>query len=138
MLIPSDVRKQLVPERDGEAFFCVPGIDGRPWLYPEFQYETLVSRDPRELTPGEDMLDYDRMNLGLASKIEMDKQGRVLFPDKTLKRAGIGKDVTLIGVRDHLELWNRSDWEAEREALSTRRAEIALRARQKREQPPPT
>jgi MraZ protein len=136
MLVPSDVRKQLVPERDGEAFFCVPGTDGRPWLYPELQYEALVSRDPRELTPGEDMLDYDRMNLGLASKIEMDKQGRILFPDKTLRRAGIGKEVTLIGVRDHLELWNRSDWEAERETLSRRRAEIALKARQARQQPP--
>jgi len=136
MLVPSDIRKELVPERDGAAFFCVPGVDGRPWLYPEMAYEQLISRDPRELTPGEDMLDYDRMNLGLASKIEMDKQGRIQFKDRLLQRSGIGRDVTLVGVKDHLELWNRSDWEAEREALMRRRAEIALRARQKREQPP--
>ena len=64
----------------------------------------------------------------------LDKQGRVLLPDKMLKRAGIGKDVTLAGVKDHMELWNRSEWEDERDALLRRRAEIALKARQARQQ----
>jgi len=138
LLVPAEVRRQLDPERDGDAFFLVLGIDGRPWLYPERYYEALVSRDPGELTPGDEALDYDRMNLGLASRIEWDKQGRVLIPDKTLKRAGIGKDVTLLGVRDHLELWDRSGWDAEREVLAKRRAEIALKAKQAREKKPPT
>jgi MraZ protein len=135
MRVPSEVRKQIDPERDGEAFFLVMGTDGRPWLYPEKHYETLVSRDPNELTPHEDALAYDRMNLGMASRIEWDKQGRVLFPDKFLKRSGVGRDVTLIGVRDHLELWSTKDWEVEREQLAARRAEIALKARQARQSP---
>ncbi len=135
MLVPSEVRKQIDPERDGEAFFLVLGTDARPWLYPERYYEALVSRDPNELTPHEDSLAYDRMNLGMASRIEWDKQGRVLLPDKFLKRSGMGKEVTLLGVRDHLELWNRSDWEVERETLAARRAEIALKARQARQLP---
>jgi DNA-binding transcriptional regulator/RsmH inhibitor MraZ len=33
------------------------------------------------------------------------------------KRTALEKEVTLVGVRDHLELWNRRDWEAERERL---------------------
>ena len=135
MLVPSEIRRQIDPDRDGEAFFLVMGIDGRPWLYPERYYEQLVSRDPGELTPSDDVLAYDRMNLGMTSRIEWDKQGRILFPDKYLKRSGIGKEVTLIGVRDHLELWARSDWEAEREKLATRRAEIAVKARQARQSP---
>jgi len=135
MLIPSDIRRQLVPDRDGEAFFLVYGVDGRLWLYPERVYEQLVSRDPSELTPDEDSLAYDRWNLGMAGRIEWDKQGRVLFPEKFLKRSGLGKDVTLVGVRDHLELWSRSDWEVERETLNARRAELALKARQAREKP---
>ena len=135
MLVPADIRKNIDPQRDGEAFFLVYGIDGRPWLYPERYYEQLVNRDPSELTPNDDVLAYDRMNLGMASRIEWDKQGRVLFPDKFLKRSGVGKDVTLVGVRDHLELWSRSDWETERRNLEVRRAEIALRARQARQLP---
>ncbi|HYO09013.1 MAG TPA: hypothetical protein VER17_08565 [Tepidisphaeraceae bacterium] len=135
MLVPAEIRKQIDPQRDGEAFFLVLGIDGRPWLYPEVVYGNMISRDPTELTPSEDALAYDRMNLGMASRIEWDKQGRVLFPDKFLKRSGVGKDVTLVGVRDHLELWSREDWESERELLAKRRAELALKARQARQSP---
>jgi MraZ protein len=69
----------------------------------------------------------------MAGRIEWDKQGRVLFPDKFLKRSGVGKDVTLLGVRDHLELWSRTDWEAEREALAARQAEVALKRRMGRQ-----
>jgi len=122
MLVPADIRKNIDPQRDGEAFFLVYGIDGRPWLYPERYYEQLVNRDPSELTPNDDVLAYDRMNLGMASRIEWDKQGRVLFPEKTLRRTGLGKEVTLIGVRDHLELWNTSSWEERRQALLEKRA----------------
>ena len=136
ILVPSEVRKKLDPERDGEAFFLVTGRDGRLWLYPERHYELLVSRDPSELTPSEDTLAFDRLMLGLASRVEWDKQGRVLLPDKALKRAGIGKEVTLVGARDHLELWNRSDWEIEREQLETRRRDLVEKIRRERETPP--
>jgi len=54
-----------------------------------------------------------------------------------LKDAGLGREVTLVGVRDHLELWDRSEWEAERKRLEARRAELSLKARQARQQPPP-
>ena len=77
------------------------------------------------------------MSLGMASRIEWDKQGRVLFPDKFLKRSGIGKEVTLVGVRDHLELWARSEWEAERQRLMDRMGEVATRARQVKQTPEP-
>ena len=135
MLIPADVRRQLDPERDGEAFFVISGTDGRLCLYPERHYEALVSRDLTELTPDLDKLAYDRMTLGMASRVEWDKQGRVLFNERVLKRAGIGKEVTLVGCNDHLELWPRADWQAEREALETRRQELALKARQSRQTP---
>lgn len=136
ILVPSEVRKKLEPDRDGEAFFLVTGRDGRLWLYPERYYEQLVSREPTELTPSEDTLAFDRMMLGLATRVEWDKQGRVLLPDRALKRAGIGKDVTLVGARDHLELWNRSDWDAAREQLEARRADVMEKMRQARERPP--
>jgi MraZ protein len=136
MLIPSDIRKQLDPERDGEAFFVVWGVDGRVWLYPERYYEQKISQDFAQLTPDEDSLDYDRWNLGMIGKIEWDKQGRVLIPDKFVKRSGLGKEVTLVGVRDHLELWTRADWEVKREALAARQAQVALKRRMERLTPP--
>jgi MraZ protein len=133
LLIPSEVRSRIKPEEDGEAWFLVIGTDRRPWLYPERYYEQLVMRAPADITPANDLHEFDQMHFALASRLEPDKQGRVVLPDKNLKRAGIRKEVTLIGVRDHLELWNRADWEARREELERRGPEIALAAKRARE-----
>jgi MraZ protein len=75
------------------------------------------------------------MHFARASHVEWDKQGRLVIPEKALRRTGLGRDVTMIGVRDHLELWNRSDWDAREEELSKRHGEIALRAREARKTP---
>jgi len=133
MLIPSEIRKALDAERDGEAFFLVFGTNRRPWLYPERQYERQVAQIQQDLAPTDDVLAFDQMLFALASRLEWDKQGRVLIPEKTLRRAGLNREVTLIGVRDHLELWNRDEWEVQREALLARSSEIALRAKQARQ-----
>ncbi|HEX8522966.1 MAG TPA: hypothetical protein VF669_11965 [Tepidisphaeraceae bacterium] len=135
LLIPSEVRRQIDPERDGEAFFLIVGVNRVPWIYPERYYEELVSRRPAELTPAEDILAFDQLNFALASRLEPDKQGRVLIPEKTLRRSQVSKEVTLIGVRDHLELWNRTEWENRRQALEQRSSEIALLAKRASETP---
>jgi MraZ protein len=42
---------------------------------------------------------------------ELDKQGRVTLPSKHLDYAGISRDVTVIGVADHVEIWDRTAWQ---------------------------
>jgi DNA-binding transcriptional regulator/RsmH inhibitor MraZ len=42
--------------------------------------------------------------------LEWDNQGRVVLSEKVLSRARLGKEVTLVGANEHLELWNRSAW----------------------------
>jgi len=130
LLIPSEIRKQLNPERDGSTFFVTVGLNQKIWLYPEKYYEELVFQQVPEMLPNLDSLEYDQLNFALASKVDWDKQGRILVSDKTLKRTGTRKDVTLIGVKDHLELWNTSDWDARSEDLDRRRPEITLKAKQ--------
>ena len=41
---------------------------------------------------------------------ELDRQGRVTVPAKHLEYARITRDVTVIGVADHLEIWDRTAW----------------------------
>ena len=135
LLIPSEVRRSINLEEHGEAFFLVIGINRLPWIYPERYYERLVTQAPSDITPAQDLLAFDQLHFAMASRIEPDKQGRVVLPDKTLKRVGItGREVTLIGARDHLELWNRADWESRREELERRGPEIALAAKTARRQ----
>ena len=135
LLVPADIRK-AIPSEFGEGFFLVQGSNRAPWLYPERYYEDLATRDPGDMTPSEDLLAFDQLHFAMASKLPWDKQGRVLVPEKVLRRASIGKEVTLIGARDHLELWNRADWEVRREELLNRSSEITARAKLARQNPP--
>lgn len=41
---------------------------------------------------------------------DLDKQRRVTLPAKHLAYAGISRDVTIIGVADHVEIWDRAAW----------------------------
>lgn len=134
--IPAAIRKSLDPERDGSSFYLVFGWNRKPWLYPEKYYEQIVSQRQSDLMPGEEQLDFDHMNYALAEKIAWDAQGRLTIPVKTLRRTELDREVTVIGSRDHLEIWNRSDWETRREQLLARSAEVVIRAK-KAEQTPP-
>ena len=60
----------------------------------------------------------------MAEHLEWDKTGRVLLPDDQMKETGTGKDVMLFGARNHLEIWNRADWEEHRASLRARRKQI--------------
>ena len=128
LLVPSDIRKSLVPERDGEAFFLVVGQNRKPWIYTEKYYENLVSSGEQRLMPNEDVLAFNQYFFAMASRAECDKAGRILIPEKTLQRTGTKREVTLIGARDHLEVWNRADWEQRFEELFNRSEAVIARA----------
>jgi MraZ protein len=131
LLVPSEIRKALDPNTDGDAFFLVTGTNGKLWLYPEKYYESLAGQIRSEMVPEDDLLAFDQANFAMASKVEWDKQGRVLISERILRKAGLNKDVTLLGMRDHVEVWDRAEWEKRAEELDQRRMEIAVRAKQR-------
>jgi MraZ protein len=112
MLIPIEIRKALGPENEGYSVFVVIGKNSKPWIYEKKYYEHLASLRQQELSPDDDALAFDQYHFARAREIDIDKQGRILLPEKTLRRTGISREITLIGARDHLELWNRADWES--------------------------
>ena len=81
-----------------------------------------------DLSPNEDLLAFDQFHFAMTSLLEMDKQARVLLPDKILQRTGIGREISMIGVRDHLEIWNRADWETRIAELLNKQVEVEARA----------
>lgn len=131
MLIPVEVRRALDPVTDGESLYLVTGINGKLWLWPEKHYERLAEGRGSEMIPDEATLEFDQLSFALARRLEWDKQGRVVFPEKELKKAGLKKEVTLAGARDHLELWDRAEWSAREQELERRRVEIAAKAKQR-------
>jgi MraZ protein len=112
MLIPAEIRKAIDPINDGEAFFLVPRANGKLWLYPDRYYRTLAEQMSREMAPGEDLQKFNRVHFGLVSRVEWDKQGRVLLPEKEIRRANLTREITVVGAGDHIEVWSRAAWAA--------------------------
>jgi MraZ protein len=111
LVVPADVRRAIDPDEKGASLIVTLGCNNLPWIYQEQTHKALVSQIPLELTPGKDLQNYIQRNFALATRVAWDDIGRVLLPEKILKKAGVDKDVTLVGSGDHYEIWNRSQWE---------------------------
>lgn len=62
---------------------------------------------------------FVRFVLGSAVDLEPDRAGRILIPSELRLMCALDKEVALIGMGEHFELWDRSTLEArEREALA--------------------
>ncbi len=43
--------------------------------------------------------------------MDIDKQGRIVLPDRLRSKAGLGEEVFLVGQKFRIDLWNRIDLE---------------------------
>jgi MraZ protein len=124
MLIPAAIRNAIIPERDASVFVIL-GQNNKIWLYPDKYYEELVRQERPELLPADASLDFDHLTFSMAHKVQVDKQCRVLLPDLLMKYTETENAVTVIGSRDHVEIWNRADYFAHLDDLRQRRKEIS-------------
>jgi MraZ protein len=60
---------------------------------------------------------FRRVFIGAASECNCDKQDRILIPAPLRLYAGFNKEIVLVGVLDHFEIWSRDNWEQENAAL---------------------
>lgn len=120
LVIPSKFRRSA--EFDGEeGFFAAPGPG--PYLilftYREFKrHATKVSH----AAAGEgDVFDDQRTFFPKTEFLPIDKQGRVILPPAHITEAGLGADVAILGMGNHLEIWDEMTWkEYERKQLRSR------------------
>jgi MraZ protein len=132
--IPSRVREQLLQAEESNVFYLVLGVNRILSLYPERYYERIaLAVAPRTVAPDESLA-FDRVNSALAGRVELDRQGRVLLPDKAIRRAGLREFVTLIGVRDYLEIWDTDRWESYLEEHIDAHEKMLLQAREETKQ----
>ena len=67
--------------------------------------------------PSELQKSFAYLTLSLGAEVECDAAGRVVLPESILTRANLGREVTLVGVQDHLELFSRDRWRELRNKL---------------------
>ena len=108
MALPKRVRDQL---GDPETLFVTPGPDQCLWLYTQAGLERLADKlDQAPATDAEARV-FRRLYFAQTEAVDVDKNGRILVPERLVQFAGFQHDIVLIGVRDHLELWDGARWQ---------------------------
>jgi MraZ protein len=108
--IPKPLREALGTLARG-VLYVAPGTDGSLALYTEDALARLAQRLAQASPTGQDVRAFGRLFYARAQAVELDGQGRVRVPVELAELAGLGKEAVLIGVQDHLELWDRGRWE---------------------------
>ena len=111
--IPHAIRSKMNCDADGRSFYVVPGQrSGTLTIYPERYFERIRAQTPAAEQLSEGGYEWRQFEYSQSALLDPDTQGRILIPERLLKRAGIGREVTLIGVQDRLELWSRAEFDA--------------------------
>lgn len=108
--IPSNYRTLLVEESSGSMVVTIDTESPCLLLYPfpqwqviEEKLESLPSFQPAARR-------IQRLLMGHATELELDRQGRVLLPTLLRDYADLDKTAILVGQGRKIEIWNEAAW----------------------------
>ena len=107
LLIPSRLRSKL-----GSKLFIMKGYEGSLSIYPCEEFEKYLNK--LQNLPYESKLsrDIERISLSSVFELDIDKVNRIQIPTALIHKYSISKDVVVVGVIDHIEVWSKSKWDA--------------------------
>jgi MraZ protein len=122
LTLPARLREQL-----GEHVVVTQGLDGCLYAYARGDWERLVERVSALDQLSREARKLYRHFFANAAPGDLDKQGRLVIPAPLLEKAGINREVTVAGVFDHLEIWDRAAWRKEQQSVEGSAEDVAER-----------
>lgn len=107
LALPKRVREQF---GDATQLFVAPGPDESLWVFDQASLERLAHQLDQAPAADSEVRVFRRLFFAQMEAVDLDKAGRMLIPDRLVKFARLGRDAVLIGVRDHLEVWDANLW----------------------------
>lgn len=106
VIIPSKFREEL-----GETFYIGKGLDKCLFIYPIETWAEFVGKLKNLSTFNSQERFFIRRFVSGFSECSFDKQGRILIPPNLREFSNLDEEVTIIGVIDRIEIWNKKDWD---------------------------
>lgn len=108
------------------------GIERNVDVYPAATWHERTARIADLDSLSREAREMKRYVFAGAAVAELDGQGRVLVPGHLTEHAGLSKEVVVIGVHDHVEVWDRAAWSAHLSAIEGSAGDVAERLADKR------
>ena len=109
LAVPKRLRDEF---QEGEitSLYAAPGTDRCLVLYSPTGFDRFAQKIAQQPAFRLDVRSYTRLFYGQAEKLDLDGQGRIRIPDRLATLAGLTREVVLIGVHDHAEIWDSTAW----------------------------
>jgi MraZ protein len=91
--------------------YVTPGPDQCLWLFTQEELERLAAKLDQAPAADAEARVFRRLYFAQTEAVDVDRSGRILIPERLVQFAGLRHDVVLLGVRDHLEVWDQERWQ---------------------------
>ena len=127
LAMPARQREPLLNEYNGHLVITVDTQTRCLVIYPLPEWEK-IEREIQNLPALKPAVKrFQRLVIGYATELELDRSGRVLLPASLREYASLEKKLVLVGQGRKMELWAEQLWLAEREcALQESASETEL------------
>jgi MraZ protein len=112
--VPAGLRhilRELYGPEEGNSLFITKYFENCLVVYPKLVWAD-IQEQVNNLPNDAKSRSFIRSFFSSASVSTLDRQGRILVPQKLRQSAGIGSEAHLMGVGRKLELWSPTRWEA--------------------------
>lgn len=110
LAIPKRLRDAM-GEAELDELYVAPEISRSLSVFSPPAFERRAARIEQLPSARSSVTDYLRLYYSQAERVEIDSQGRIRLPERLLKFAKLKQDVVLLGVHDHVEIWDSGLWE---------------------------
>lgn len=105
IIIPSKFRDEL-----HASFILNRGLDDCLTIYSLEQWNKVIEDISKLPNTKKDTRRFSRVWNSTACECTLDNQGRILIPSNLSNQVGIKKECVIIGVNDHIEIWDKETW----------------------------
>ena len=105
-MLPSKFR-EILQEYE---FVITRGLDNSIDLFPSSEWENIENELRKLKRTDSKHRAYQRFVLSAATKLTVDKQGRVNLPNSLTEHAKINKNIIVTGMVDKIEIWAEEVW----------------------------
>jgi len=110
LAVPKKLREQF-GKKELIVLYVAPGTDRSLALYSADSFAELANRFAQVSPNRVDVRNYMRLFYARAENVPLDGQGRIRIPERLIELGGLTKDVVLLGVQDHAEIWDKQLWD---------------------------
>ena len=111
IIVPTRFRDAI--KAGGSGAVMVSRLDNCLVSYALDEWRKIESRILSLAAKSDSMRRFRRVFIGGAFECPGDRQGRILIPPSLRQYAELEKEIVMVGVLDHFEIWSRKSWEQE-------------------------